>query len=103
MQQGSLAEAQRDLEKAVQLNPRHFGSYQFLDWALAKQGKWGAVVEHWNQFLALEPNHAKAYLERGGTFYHKGDLKRAFQDAQKSCELGEPEACARSERLKQRI
>jgi len=103
MRQGSLAEAQRDLEKAVQLNPRHFESYQSLDWVLAKQGKWDAVVEHWNRFLALEPNHAKAYLERGGTFYHKGDLKRAFQDAQKSCELGEQEACARSESLKQRI
>jgi hypothetical protein len=38
----------------------------------------GAVVEHWNRFLALEPNHAKAYLERGGTFYHKGDLKESL-------------------------
>ena len=85
------------------MNPRHFGSYQFLDWVLTKQGKWDAVVEHWNQFLALEPNHAKAYLERGYTFYHKGDLKRAFQDPQRSCELGVPESCARSESLKQRI
>ena len=28
--------------------------------------------------LALEPNQRKEpHLERGGTFYHKGDLKRA--------------------------
>jgi len=103
MRQGSLAEAQQDLEKAAQLNPRHFESYRSLDWVLAKQGKWDAVIEHWNRFLALQPNHAKAYLERGGTFLHKGDLKRAFQDAQKACQLGEEEACARSETLKQRI
>jgi tetratricopeptide (TPR) repeat protein len=101
--QGNLPEAQQDLERAVQLNPKHFESYRSLDWVLAKQGKWDAVVEYWNRFLALEPNHAKAYLERGGTFYHKGDLKRAFQDAQKACQLGEQEACARSESLKQRI
>jgi len=101
--QGNLAEAQQDLERAVQLNPKHFESYQSLDWVLAKQGKWDVVVEHWNRFLALEPNHAKAYLERGGTFYHKGDFKRAFQDAQKACQLGEQEACARTESLRQRI
>lgn len=101
--QGNLSEAQQDLERAVELNPRHFESYRSLDWVLAKQGKWDAVVEFWNRFLALEPNHAKAYLERGGTFYHKGDLKRAFQDAQKACQLGEQEACARSEGLKQKI
>lgn len=101
--QGNLSQAQKDLERAVQLTPRHFESYRSLDWVLAKQGKWDAVVEYWTRFLALEPNHAKAYLERGGTFYHKGDLKRAFQDAQKACQLGEQEACARSESLKQRI
>jgi tetratricopeptide (TPR) repeat protein len=103
VRQGNLSQAQQDLERSVQLNPRHFESYRSLDWVLAKQGKWDAVVEHWNRFLALEPNHAKAYLERGGTFYHKGDLKRAFQDAQKACQLGEQEACARSESIKQRI
>jgi tetratricopeptide (TPR) repeat protein len=100
--QGNLASAERDLENAVQLNPRHFDSYRSLDWVLAKQGKWDAVVEHWNRFLELEPNHAKAYLERGGTFFHEGDLKRAFEDAQKACQLGEQEACARSESLRQR-
>ena len=101
--QGNLSEAQQDLEKAVQMNPKDFESYRSLDWVLAKQGKWDAVVEHWNRFLALEPNHAKAYLERGGSFYHKGDLKRAFEDAQKACQLGEQEACGRTESLKQRI
>jgi tetratricopeptide (TPR) repeat protein len=87
----------------VQLDPKHFESYRSLDWVLAKQGKWDAVVEHWNRFLALQPNHARAYLERGGTFFHKRDLKRAFEDAQKACQLGEQEACARTESLKQRI
>ena len=101
--QGNLSEAQQDLERAVQLDPKHFESYRSLDWVLAKQGKWDAVVEHWNRFLALQPNHARAYLERGGTFFHKGDLKRAFEDAQKACQLGEQEACARTESLKQRI
>ena len=36
MRQGNLAVAQRDLERAVQLNPRHFESYQSLDWVLAE-------------------------------------------------------------------
>jgi hypothetical protein len=33
----------------------------------------------------------------------KAISKRAFEDAQKACQLGEQEACARTESLKQRI
>ena len=103
MKQGMLAEAERDLEKSVQQNPRHFESYRWLDWVLARQGKWDTILEYWNRFLDLEPNHARAYLERGDTFYHKGDLKSALRDAEKACELGEAEACALGQSLKQKV
>ncbi len=65
--------------------------------------KWDAIITHWNQFLELEPNHAKAYLERGDSYYHKGDLKSALLDDRKACDLGEQEACEKYQSLKARV
>ena len=51
------------------------------------------IIGYWDRFLALEPNHAQAYLERGGTKHHKGDQPGSQADLKKACELGSAKAC----------
>lgn len=60
------------------------------------------IVQYWNQFIELEPDHPRAYLERSGTYYHKKDFANALKDLKKSCELGNKEACTRYDQYKDR-
>ena len=55
-----------------------------------------------NRFLELEPEHARAYLERAGTYHHKGEVAKSQADLKRSCDLGNPEACT-CKRNEQRI
>jgi tetratricopeptide (TPR) repeat protein len=91
----NLKSALSDLELAIEMNPHHFESYRMADYILAKDQQWGKIINHWDKFLELEPDHAGAYLERAGAHYHNKDFEKALADLKKSCELGNQEACKR--------
>ncbi|MGD8492346.1 MAG: tetratricopeptide repeat protein, partial [Desulfobacterales bacterium] len=91
-----------DLEKAIELDPRHFDAYLMLDYTLIQRHELDRIVRYWNQFIELEPDHPRAYLERSGTYYHKKDFANALKDLKKSCELGNKEACTRYDQYKDR-
>jgi tetratricopeptide (TPR) repeat protein len=84
-----------DLDLAIEINPHHFESYRMVDYILVKDRQWDTIINYWDKFLELEPDHAKAYLERAGTHYHNKDFEKALGDLEKSCELGNKEACKR--------
>ncbi len=88
-----------DLKGSIELDPRHFDSYLYLDWLLTRQGDGDRVVQSWSAFIQLEPENARAYLERGGAYYHLGNQQAARADAKKSCELGNAEGCLRFRQL----
>ncbi|MBT8350917.1 MAG: tetratricopeptide repeat protein [Deltaproteobacteria bacterium] len=92
-----------DFNRAIEINPHHFESYHMVDYMLARNKQWDIILEYWNKFLELEPDHARAYLERAGTKYHNKDYKSALDDLEKSCDLGNKEACIRYEKLKTNI
>ena len=48
---------------------------------------------YWTRFLALEPGHADAYLERAGTHRHAGNAEASRADLKKACDLGNQKAC----------
>ncbi len=96
-----LAEA--DLNQAIRLNPRYFEAYQTLDWILARDRRWDEVVSHWNRFIQIEPGNANAYIERAGTFRHKGNMVAALEDLKKACDLGNSNACQIHNREASRI
>jgi tetratricopeptide (TPR) repeat protein len=91
----NLESALSDFKLAIEINPHHFNSYRMVDYILAKDQQWDTIINYWNKFIELEPDHAGAYLERAGTHYHNKDLKNALIDLEKSCELGNQEACKR--------
>jgi hypothetical protein len=90
---GDEARALADLRSSIQLDPRRLDSYRLLDAILARQGRWDEIIGYWNDFLGRDSTNAQAFLERGGTFMHKGDREHARQDLESACRLGSSEGC----------
>jgi tetratricopeptide (TPR) repeat protein len=96
---GNPEAALADLKNAININPRLYDAYKGLDDLLFKQGQLDEIIESWTQFLRLEPGNANAYFERSGTYFHKKDLASAIRDLKRSCELGNNQACQRTEQF----
>lgn|GEM_PF-999591 len=91
LEQWSFAVA--DLKKAIAYDQHNFRYYDCLDWLLSQTGDWATMIDYCDRLISIEPNNARAYLERAKALYHKGDLDAAKKDAEKSCEMGRREAC----------
>jgi tetratricopeptide (TPR) repeat protein len=92
------AEIER-LEARAKSAPDDFEAHRSLDYALARRGAYERVVTMWNDYLSRHPREGRAYLERGGAHLHLRHLRDAKGDAQKACELGVSEGCARAAQL----
>lgn len=95
-----LASAFNDLKKAIELDPNEFDFYLLMDWLLAQKSDWDGITNFWGKYIALNPNNDRAYLERGGAFFHKGDLASAVADAKRAADLGNAEGQKMYDRYK---
>jgi len=91
--QGEEDKALQELKRAIELDPNRFEPYKALDDLLSKKGDWDTIIAYWTRFLALQPNNAQAYRERGGAVSHKKNYPGAFQDYKKACSLGDQYSC----------
>ena len=98
----ALDAALSDFISAIDLNPQHFVSYRMIDTVLARNGRWDEIIGYWNLFLEHKPDHAGAYYERSGTYYHKGDLKSALADLEQACRSGSRDACRQYRKVQPR-
>ena len=96
---GNNQAALEDFERAIAREPTHFDSYRNIDWILFQDRKLDEIIEHWEDFLALQPDHADAHLEVGGTYMHKVDMASAKEHFKRSCDLGNKEACSNLNRM----
>lgn len=87
------------LEQNARDAPDDFRAHQQLDYALARQRQFGRIVEMWNAYLLRNPNDARAYFERAGTYHHLGRPTERQADFTKACELGSVEGCAAKKRF----
>ena len=86
--QRNLDLALKDIKKAIEINPSEINYYSLLDYILAKYKSWDEIIKYWDQFIMLNPNNGRAYVERGGAYFHKGDIKSAMKNAKLSADLG---------------
>jgi tetratricopeptide (TPR) repeat protein len=96
---GQASRGVTEIEEQAKKAPDDFRACQQLDYTMARQGRFKEVAAMWDQFIARNPNEGRAYLERGGTRYHMGDIQGALADAKKACDLGVSEGCAQAKKL----
>ena len=94
--------AYRDFRRVIDLDPTHLEAHVNADRLLARNQRWDEILAMWNWYISRQPPNAEAHYERGGTYFHKGDMVAARADAAKACELGKAQACKMLERLKDR-
>lgn len=87
------------VEKALQLDPKHFAYYKTLDDLLSKRGEWQKIIALWTQFVALVPENGQAFCERGGAYLHLHDLPNTLKDYEKGCSLGYQKCCEYVKRI----
>jgi tetratricopeptide (TPR) repeat protein len=80
-------------------NPTQFSAFKKLDQLLAPKRKFSKITKHWDRFIEINPDHGRAYLERGGAYFHLKKLTGAHSDATKACELGVTEGCTRARQI----
>jgi len=80
--------ALESIKNAITLNPNEIDHYIILDYLLAKKKKWDEIIFYWDKYIELNPEDGRAYLERGGAYYHSGDMNKAVENAKKSADLG---------------
>lgn len=92
-----------NLKTAIDVNPDEIDYYRLMDWLLAKQSDWDAIIIYWNRYLERNPNDDVAYLERGGAYFHKGDLASAVEDAKQAADLGNSDGQKTYDRYKGQV
>lgn len=63
-----LAEAKREFEKAVELDPKHIDARRVLASLLVKEGKPEAAAKHLEKVLEVEPENVKVLIEVGDAY-----------------------------------
>jgi len=101
--QNKLDLAIQDAKKAIQLQPKDITGYDLIDYILAFDEDWNTIIKYWTQYIKLNPNDGHAYIERGGAYYRKGDMKSAFLDAKESARLGNPMGKKMYKKLRKKI
>lgn len=92
-----------EIKKAIELDPAQYSYYAYVDWILAKRKDWNQIIAYWDQYIARESDDSRAYLERGGAYLHKGDIRSAVSNAKIAADMGNPDAKAVYEKYKHRV
>lgn len=100
---GKPAEAFADLKEAVESHPKDFHAHLAMDLFLVKQSRQKEIPEYWNRYIELVPGDDKAYLERGGAYFHLQDFEGSYRDARMACKLGNRGGCVQADRLSGRL
>lgn len=92
-------EAMRIYRRVIELNPTRFEAVKGADQVLAREKRWNEILPLWDAYLSLVPDNGEAWFEQGGTYYQMGDIRRAYANTVKACELKHDAACAWRQRL----
>ncbi len=92
--QGELAQAVAEFEKAVELDPNDAEAYRNLGTAYGEQGKWDDSAAAYEQAIEVNPDFGEAYADMAGAYFYIGKLAEATAAGEKGIELAPDYATA---------
>ena len=63
------------------------------------KGQYDKAIEDYNRAIALDPNYASAYFNRGLAYEMLGNKSMAISDYRKACDLGFEDGCENLQRV----
>lgn len=103
IQERDLSSALADMKKAIDVDPDNYHHYALIDYILFKSKDYDQIIKYWEQYIKRHPDDGRAYVEIGGTYFHKGDIKSAVKYAKISADLGNLEGIEAYEKFKHMI
>lgn len=77
---GNQSEALQDLQKAISIDPKVDGGYEYLAMIYDSQKQYGKALEALNRAIEANPGDRDLYNNRATIFATLGDTERALQD-----------------------
>lgn len=93
MQTADTDGAETILRRLLELNPFHSEGAILLGALFMQNGRLDEALGFWNEIIALQPDFAEAYRQRGAVKYQLHNERGAAEDLKRSLEL-QPESAA---------
>ncbi len=81
-------EAITELNKAIEMNPKHAEAYYNRGIAYYNKGQHDKAIADYNKAIEINPKHIGAYNNRAVVYYYKGEHDKAWEDVHKAQSLG---------------
>jgi tetratricopeptide (TPR) repeat protein len=87
----------------VEINPEYGPAYDNLGWLFMRRNKFDESLAHLNKSIELKPDNGWAHYMRGRVYFNKGDLQKAFENANTACQLGNKDGCRDAKRYQSEL
>ena len=91
-EQGDYQGAIADWSRAIEINPRHAGTYFYRGNAKHDLKDYHGAIDDYNKVIEIDPQFAVAYYNRGIAKGNLDDMRGACADWIKSASLGDDDA-----------
>ena len=92
-----------DLNRVVEINPQYSPAYDNLGWLFMRRNKFDESLNHLNKSIELKPDNGWAHYMRARVYFNKGDLQKAFENANSACQLGYQDGCRDAKRYQSKL
>jgi Flp pilus assembly protein TadD len=90
---GDLFLAEKNINKAILLNPKNPDSYYIKGNILEKKGDFSNALLSYKETLQIDENHIDANMKTAICYGRMNDMSNFCVYAEKACELGNTDAC----------
>jgi serine/threonine-protein kinase len=84
---GRMDEAERTLQKAIQIRPQYWRGYYQLGVLYSNNARYDEAVSQFKRATELAPDTPRAWASLGGAYIHAGDFEKAISALQRAISI----------------
>jgi tetratricopeptide (TPR) repeat protein len=92
--------ALEDFGRAVAIDPKRVDALQYRAFMFAQEQLYSDAIKDVDTILGMDASNGRAYKLRSDCDFQLGNMAKAREDAQKSCDLGYDDGCVAVKRLR---